>query len=452
VEGLGRWQLARPLGAGAFGQVHLAWDTVDRRWVALKQFTGQDELGLLRFVIESRIRVEHPHLVSTLAFRLVDDQAWLVTELARGGSLRPLLNRGPLPYGWVAEVIDQTLDALSALHASGVIHRDIKPANLLLRDSGMTRPHILVGDFGIAAWRTVSMTGVGAAIGTPGYLAPEYLDGKPPSPQTDLFAVGVLAAELLCGRRLMHHSNAITEIPSDWDSQVPLPDGVPGHLADVLRRMSDPDPSRRYADCHQAREALRFASPPETRPDLTSVEGADLLSGLPAGPEPTRTISGGSAPVPFVPTPPSGVPAPPVTKRRGIAGLVVTCVALAVLGVAGFFVWRAVDKTPAGTGALTPGGVTGQTTSPVAEWTPTVVEPCNRVDIGRVRQNGEQRCQRTSSDAHMWVQAPPAGFPSRSNPAGPLPGENCDSTKTSDFSPTGTAMRCQASKWQPASG
>ena len=273
-----------PLGVGAFGEVHLAWDRVDGRWVACKRFTGQDELGLLRFVIESRIRVSHPHLVRTLAFRLVDDRAWLVTELARGGSLRALMaSYGALPVGWVAEAVDQVLQALEALHATGVVHRDLKPANLLLRSHGIERPHLLVGDFGIATWRTVSMTGIGAAIGTPGYLAPEYLDGHQPSPATDLFAVGVLAAELLSGRRLVHHSNASPDMPSSWTHTLPLPEEVPAPLGAVLARMADPDPARRYTDCTQAREALLRAAPPATRGDLTAVPTPDLLASVPPG-------------------------------------------------------------------------------------------------------------------------------------------------------------------------
>jgi serine/threonine-protein kinase len=273
-----------PLGSGAFGEVHLAWDNVDGRWVALKRFTGQDELGLLRMVIESRIRVSHPNLVKTLAFRLVDDRAWLVTELARGGSLRGLVARtGALPWGWVVEAVDQILAALTALHATGVVHRDLKPANLLLGSVGARPPHLLVGDFGIATWRTVSMTGIGAAIGTPGYLAPEYLDGQQPSPATDLFAVGVLAAELLAGRRLVHYSNASPTMPSSWNAELPVPAEVPASVAAVLRRMAAPDPAWRYADCTQAREALLAASPPTTRGDLTVVAVPDLLASMPPG-------------------------------------------------------------------------------------------------------------------------------------------------------------------------
>jgi serine/threonine-protein kinase len=420
MEGLTRWRLVRQLGAGAFGEVHLAWDSTEARWVALKQFIGQDELGLLRFVIESRIRVEHPHLVRTLAFRLVDDQAWLVTELARGGSLRPLMDRGPLPTAWVAEVVDQVLDALGALHAAGVIHRDVKPANLLLRDPGAAPPHVLVGDFGIAVWRTVSMTGVGAAIGTPGYLAPEYLDGTPPSPRTDLFALGVVAAELLSGRRLVHSSNAFGSLPADWDAALPLPDTLPADLAQVLRRMADPDPDRRYTDCHDAREALRTASPSSARQG-SAVEVGDLLAGLP----------------PVWKEPDPSAPRP----RRWFRPVAAACAVVAVLGAAGVLVWQTMDDRVPGTPSAS--------STPDGSWTPVAVEPCSRVDIGRVRLNGSQRCQRVAEQAQSWVAAPLTGFPPKSNPSGPLPDEPCTPENASDYSPAGTRMLCGGGgKWQ----
>lgn len=484
--------MVRPLGAGAFGQVHLAWDTIDHRFVALKRFTGQDELGLLRFVIESRIRVEHPHLVRTLAFRLVDDRAWLVTELARGGSVRQLMDRaGPLPVGWVVEAIDHLLDALTALHATGVVHRDLKPANLLLRDGGgddgQAAPHLLVGDFGIATWRTVSMTGIGAAIGTPGYLAPEYLDGTAPSPVTDLFAVGVLAAELLAGRRLIHYSNSSQDIPADWTTLLPLPDEVPTGLAAVLRRMADPDVRRRYQDCTQAREALLGAAPPGARGDLTAVPLPDLLAGLPAGwtpdgpteippdskesapptvvvqeptvavlPEPVTV----AAPPPSPPATarPTAVPWHPPTqstkdkKRRG-RRVVAILVLLIVFGAAATVWWAAENHTVDGTATSGTGRIDadGDPDTPATQWTPVEVEPCSRADLGQEReQDGErQRCQRSQSQGagQYWVLEPPGGFP-KSDPSGPFPGEECPGESDTSYSPVGAQLQCQDGTWR----
>jgi serine/threonine-protein kinase len=491
VEDLERWTPVLPLGAGAFGEVHLAWDHVDGRWVALKRFTGQDELGLLRFVIESRIRVSHPHLVRTLAFRLVDDRAWLVTELARGGSLRSLMaSHGALPAGWVAEAVDQVLQALEALHATGVVHRDLKPANLLLRSHGRQSPHLLVGDFGIATWRTVSMTGIGAAIGTPGYLAPEYLDGHQPSPATDLFAVGVLAAELLTGRRLVHHSNASPDMPSSWTHTLPLPESVPGPLAEVLRRMADPDPARRYADCTQAREALLRAAPPAARGDLTAVPTPDLLASVPPGwtaegPEAATTHlpADATAPAPaYAPLPIDGGPtalvmdAPPVsgsatqpvtppsgsatqppafrvappapgkapTRKPRQAALLIT--AIVVAATAAVLWWVTENRTVSGSPTATdiPRG-----TPTASDWDPQIVEPCSAVDISRERSDGTQRCQRTrgTDTAQNWVVAPRSGFPAKSDPGGPFTFEACGTEGDFAYSPVGDHLYCNGTAW-----
>ncbi|TDP97447.1 serine/threonine-protein kinase [Labedaea rhizosphaerae] len=481
MDDLDRWTPVSVLGTGAFGQVHLAWDRTDRRWVALKRFTGQDELGLLRFVIESRIRVDHPHLVRSLAFRLVDDDAVLVTELARGGSLRQLMTRhGALPAPWVAAVVGQVLDALATLHAHGVVHRDLKPANLLLRDAGAVPPHVLVADFGIATWRTVSLTGVGAAIGTPGYLAPEYLDAGTPSPKSDLFAVGVLAAELLAGQRLVHQSNSTPDIPADWSTQLPMPGGLAPKLAAVLRRMADPDPAARYPDCAEAAEALRHALP--GAPGV--VPGIDLLDGLPAGwtadgpadapvdaptavpppvstadwtqPVTRRAVTGPPTPAPGLPTPPPGTPppgtapwpAPPVPlppKKRRRAPWLAAAAVLAVLVGAGI-IW-AVTANHTTPGGPTPTG-TGHPAAPQPAWTPEPLAQCALAERGAERtiEGRSARCQRTSATRQDWVAEPAGGFPV-SNPSGPFPGEACGASPDTDYSPTGVPLTCVKRKW-----
>jgi eukaryotic-like serine/threonine-protein kinase len=466
VDNVDRWTPVSVLGTGAFGQVHLAWDRTDRRWVALKRFTGQDELGLLRFVIESRIRVDHPHLVRSLAFRLVDDDAILVTELARGGSLRQLMSRaGPLPARWVATVVGQVLDALAALHAHGVVHRDLKPANLLLRDPGPARPHVLVADFGIATWRTVSLTGVGAAIGTPGYLAPEYLATSTPSPKSDLFAVGVLAGELLAGRRLIHQSSATPEIRSDWSTQLPMPDGLAPKLAAVLRRMADPDPNTRYLDCAEAAEALRHAMPGEA---AGAVPGIDLLDKLPVGwtldgpasedaptVAPTVTTPAAAAqwtqptqrppftPPSVLPGPPAPIPGAPARKKRRAPWIAAVAVLVALAGAG--IVWAAGNNTVPG-GPIP--GDTGHPAAPQPAWTPVPLSQCALAERGAVRtvDGRTARCQRTSPTRQDWVAEPAGGFPV-SNPSGPFAGEACGTSPDTDYSPTGVPLHCASRKW-----
>jgi serine/threonine-protein kinase len=367
-----------------------------------------------------------------------------------------------------------------ALHATGVVHRDLKPANLLLRDSGAVRPHLLVGDFGIATWRTVSMTGVGAAIGTPGYLAPEYLDGQQPGPATDLFAVGVLAAELLAGRRLVHHSNSSPDIPADWNHTLPLPDGVPAAFAAVLRRMAEPDPRRRYADCAQAREALSAAVPPPVRGDLSAVVLPDLLAGVPPGwtadgpeeqttalpradpavesasvpdaDEPTRAVVGPPTPppTPAVVDPPTGAvlaKAAPRRPRRRARRVVVLAILLALAAGAGTLWWAATHRDVAGQAA--PAG-TPDRPEGVSRWTPVPIEPCSRAELGRDRAGGEERCQRAEGAGQNWVRAPATGFP-KSDPAGPFPAEPCTAAGDKAYTPVGDQVVCTTGAWRVTS-
>ena len=116
-------------------------------------------------------------------------------ELVRGGSVRDLLARhGPLPEPLVAVLLGQLLDALTAVHAQGVVHGDVKPANLLLRDG--PRPHLLLADFGVATRAEERPPG---PAGTPAFLPPERLAGSPPHPSQDVYAAGLVARRALAG-------------------------------------------------------------------------------------------------------------------------------------------------------------------------------------------------------------------------------------------------------------
>ncbi|MGH3803941.1 MAG: serine/threonine-protein kinase, partial [Pseudonocardiaceae bacterium] len=122
-------------------------------------------------------------------------------DLVRGGNLTHLLNeRGTLPLPYLVKVVDQVLDALSAVHARGIVHRDVKPSNLLLEPTGREAPIVRLSDFGIAGImgdpRPTSPTG---AVGTPEYAAPEQLAGAEPDPRQDMFATGIVLLRALTG-------------------------------------------------------------------------------------------------------------------------------------------------------------------------------------------------------------------------------------------------------------
>jgi eukaryotic-like serine/threonine-protein kinase len=161
----------------------------------------------------------------------------------RGGTAERLLaEHGALPASYVVVLLDQLLDALAALHGAGLVHRDVKPANLLLEPTGARRPHLWLADLGVATRIGESAT----VAGTSGYVAPEVAPGTPAATGHDLFAVGVLAAELLTG-----------QVPRT-DRDLPR-----GPLHALLRDLTAADPVLRPAEAAAARARLRAIAVPE---------------------------------------------------------------------------------------------------------------------------------------------------------------------------------------------
>ncbi|MDO9455406.1 serine/threonine-protein kinase, partial [Nocardioides sp.] len=174
----GRYHLLEVVGTGGMGAVWRAWDLREQRFVAVKVLRRHDSAHLLRFVREQGVRIEHPHVATPTGWVADDDRVAFAMELARGGSLADLLaDRRGEPFGaaHVAELLGQLLDGLAAVHAAGVVHRDLKPANLLLDATGRSRPHLRIGDFGVAATLDQGPERDGAPVGTAGYAAPEQL-------------------------------------------------------------------------------------------------------------------------------------------------------------------------------------------------------------------------------------------------------------------------------------
>jgi len=199
----GRYLLTDQVGVGAMGSVWRAWDLHERGWVAAKVLSRLDSGLWERFVREQAVRLRHPHVVVPTGWAADGGRALFTMDLVRGGSLEALLRRhGSLPESYVAVLLDQLLDALACVHGAGIVHRDVKPANLLLEPTGTGTPGLRLGDFGVAATLGERRLTTGAgAVGTAGYLSPEQVRGAEPDPRQDLYAVGVVAHELLTGRR-----------------------------------------------------------------------------------------------------------------------------------------------------------------------------------------------------------------------------------------------------------
>jgi len=199
----GRYELIDPIASGGMGTVWRVRDRMDGQVKAAKMLNQSDAAMLLRFVREQSLRIAHTHIVTPQSWAGVDDRVLFTMPLIAGGSVSMLIRTyGALPPRWIGRLVDQTLQALEAVHAAGIVHRDIKPGNLLLEPTGRGVPHLRLTDFGIAVpTDEARLTHVAMVIGTPGYMPPEQQAGADPDPSADVYALGMVVLEMLTGTR-----------------------------------------------------------------------------------------------------------------------------------------------------------------------------------------------------------------------------------------------------------
>lgn len=244
----GRYAMLDQIGAGGMGSVWRARDERTGEVVAVKVLGHHNAALLIRFVREQAVRVRHPHVVAPISWAADDDLVVLAMDLVGGGSVQDLLDEhGALPVGYAAALLEQLLSALAAVHAAGLVHRDVKPANLLLQPTDDQRPHLRLGDFGVAApfnpiqnSADARYTTVPGAIGTEGYMAPEQARGALPDPGQDLYSVGRVGLQLITGLS-PERQGAIGS----------------GPLRPLLERLLVVDPEQRLASADAALRLLR---------------------------------------------------------------------------------------------------------------------------------------------------------------------------------------------------
>jgi len=336
------------------GQVYRATDTKLGRDVALKllptEMAGNPE-SLARFQREARVvaALNHPHIVTIFSVEQTDGLHFLTMELVEGHPLNSLIHGNGLPAAQIIQISSAIADALSAAHAKGIVHRDLKPANVIVSEGGWTK----VLDFGLAkdvkadagdhTITSADLTKAGAIMGTPAYMSPEQISGRPLDHRTDIFSLGVLMHEMATGHKPFAGSSS-AELVSAILRDIPPPVSdsrpeLPAELVSLIRRCLEKHPDDR----------------PQTAREVSTQLGAITLkspSGTPIAPTspPTSTETVTSAPVPKINSKMNaGLRDASVTplKKRALWKFPVLAALTFSFSIAGYSVWHAKHRTPA---------------------------------------------------------------------------------------------------------
>jgi serine/threonine protein kinase len=323
---LGPYEILALLGAGGMGEVYRARDTRLGRDVAIKVLpagfaTDPERLG--RFEQEARAvaALDHPNILAIHDAGSHEGSPYIVTELLEGESLQARLQTGALPPRKAIEVAVQLCSGLAAAHEKGIIHRDLKPANVFIRKDG----HVKIVDFGLAklvenrlrpeevaqAPTLTEATGVGVALGTVGYMAPEQVRGLPVDHRADVFALGCVLYEMLSGQRAFKGPTPADTLSAILSKDPPSLSGpgsdIPPALQGIVSQCLEKRPEDRFSSAHDLALALQAAStqsrtadtaPPRAGGDATSRRRPGALAAVAAhGADPVRAAQPGGVAV-----------------------------------------------------------------------------------------------------------------------------------------------------------
>ncbi len=336
-----RYRLTSRIAVGGMGEVWNATDEVLGREVAVKVLRPEyvdDAEFRERFRAEARhaAGLSHPGIASVFDYgeqAEPEPAAWLVMELVEGEPLSALLRRTPrLPTDQALDIVGQAALALEAAHDAGVVHRDVKPGNLLVRPDGVVK----VTDFGIArAANAVPLTRTGTMVGTAHYLSPEQAGGRPVTPASDVYSLGVVAYECLAGVRPFPADNPIAAATAHLtETAPPLPDDVPTQVRELVARTLAKDPADRPQHAGElGRDALAL------RTLLSGPATAEAPTVVAAGMDATRALTvaqplasvGTGAPSSLLPPRPGPTRRPAGQDHRRVVRLSSAVLALVVL-------------------------------------------------------------------------------------------------------------------------
>jgi serine/threonine-protein kinase len=320
-----RYDVGRPLGSGGMGEVFLARDRVLGRDVALKvlrtQYAGDREFAeRFKREAQSAASLSHPNIVQVYDRGDTEDGAsYIAMEYVPGGTLKEkIVGEGPLASREAAALGAQVAEALGAAHERGMVHRDIKPQNVLLTGRGEAK----VADFGIArAGSSVTISKTGSVMGTAGYMSPEQALGKPATPKSDLYSLGVVLYEALTGELPYTADNPIAVSMKHVNEPLVPPreiePTIPEGMNALVTRLMAKDPEDRYA------------SADELAGDLWRISRGREPTAAPIGVATTRPQRAPVAPQGLTSRVPPARPAP-ARRRKGIPWLLILVAAILI--------------------------------------------------------------------------------------------------------------------------
>lgn len=262
-EIIGDYRVAEFMGRGGMGEVYRFYHEKLNRSVAVKVLGNNvltDAKYKERFLNEARLQasLHHPNIAELYDFKQIGSELLIFMEFVSGEGLDSLIERRALSTEESLEIFESIVESIAYVHSNGIVHRDIKTDNIKISDSGT--PKLL--DFGIAKDpSSLNMTEVGGVIGTPNYLAPELLEGRGASPQTDIWALGVLLYKMLTDRfpfegerieiLVLHIAQGSYEPPET------LNPAIPTGVSKVIKKCLNKDLSQRYNTAEELSKDVR---------------------------------------------------------------------------------------------------------------------------------------------------------------------------------------------------
>ncbi len=265
------YQILGTAGAGGMGVVYRALDTKLHRVVALKFLPTElteSESEKQRFLKEARTASSLDHANVGVIHGIEetpDGRTFIVMAFYEGESLSRKIKSGPLPFSQAIDVAIQMARGLGAAHAKNIVHRDVKPSNVMLTGDGVAK----IVDFGLA--RVVSaqsITQSGGVSGTVSYMSPEQVLGSPVDQRTDIWALGVVFAEMLTGQNPFHRDSVPSIVVATLHEPPRALTGVPEPMQEIVYRALSKDPAQRYQNCTEVltdleRVRMQYGSPTE---------------------------------------------------------------------------------------------------------------------------------------------------------------------------------------------